>query len=104
MDYPDWTSGYLTLLALRNRYLTCSELSDTKQLGSTSACNIIMKIPINAPFGSVINDNELISVDYIIVSKRVLRTLHFKVVNSFGNGVDLNNVNCSFSLTFIEDD
>ena len=79
-------------------------MSDTKQLGSTSACNITMKIPINAPFGSVINDNELISVDYIIVSKRVLRTLHFKVVNFFGNVVDLNNVNCSFYLTFIEDD
>ena len=104
LNYPDWTSRYLTLLALRNLYLTCSELSDAKQLGSTGAYNIIKKIPINAPFGSVIYDNEIISVDYINVSNRVLRTLHFKLVNSYGNVVDLNNVNCSFSLTFIEDD
>ena len=68
----------LTLLALRNLYLTCSELSDAKQLGSTGAYNIIKKIPINAPFGSVIYDNKIISVDYINVSNRVLRTLHFK--------------------------
>ena len=104
LNYPDWNSGYITLLALRNLYLTCNELSDAKQLGSTGAYNIIKKIPINAPFGSVIYDNEIISVDYINVSNRVLRTLHFKLVNSYGNVVDLNNVNCSFSLTFVEDD
>ena len=104
LNYPDWTSGYLTLLALRKLYLTCSEFSDAKQLGSTGAYNIVKKIPINVPFGSVIYDNKIISVDYINVSNRVLRTLHFKLVNSYGNVVDLNNVNCSFSLTFIEDD
>jgi hypothetical protein len=79
-------------------------LSGAKRLGSTGAYNIIKNIPINAPFGSVIHDNEIMSVDYINVSNRVLRTLHFKLVNSYGNVVDLNNVNCSFSLTFIEDD
>ena len=104
LNYPDWNSGYITLLALRNLYLTCSELSDAKQLGSTGAYNIIKKILINAPFGSVTYDNEIISVDYINVSNRVLRTLHFKLVNSYGNVVGLNNVNCSFSLTFVEDD
>jgi hypothetical protein len=104
LNYPNWTSGYLTLLALRNLYLTCSELSDAKQLGSTGAYNIIKKIPINAPFGSVIYDNEIISHDYINVSNRVLRTLHFKLVNSYGNVVDLNNVNCSFSMIFVNDE
>ena len=98
LNYPDWTSGYLTILALRNLCLTCSELSGAKRLGSTGAYNIIKNIPINTPFGSVIHDNEIISVDYINVSNRVLRTLHFKLVNSRGNVVDLNNVNCSFSL------
>jgi len=73
-------------------------------LGSTGIYNIIQKIPINAPFGSVIYDNEIINNDYINVSNRVLRTLRFKMVNSYGNVVDLNNVNCSFSLTFVEDD
>lgn len=104
LNSSDWYSGYLTLLALRNLYLTCSELSDAKQLGSTGAYNIIKKIPINAPFGSVIYDNEIISHDYINVSNRVLRTLHFKLVNSYGNVVDLNNVNCSFSMTFVNDE
>ena len=104
LNSSDWKSGYLTLLALRNIYLSCSELSDARQLGATGTYNIIKKIPINAPFGSVIYDNEIINNDYINVSNRVLRTLRFKLVNSYGNVVDLNNVNCSFSLTFVEDD
>jgi hypothetical protein len=79
-------------------------LSHAKQLGSTGAYNIVKKIPINAPFGSVIYDNEIISHDYINASNRVLRTLHFKMVNSYGNVVDLNNVNCSFSMTFVNDE
>ena len=103
LNSSDWKSGYITLLALRNIYLSCSELSDARQLGATGTYNIIKKIP-NAPFGSVIYDNEIINNDYINVSNRVLRTLRFKLVNSYGNVVDLNNVNCSFSLTFVEDD
>ena len=104
LNSSTWESGYITLLALRNIYLSCSELSDARQLGSTGTYNIIKKIPINAPFGSVIYDNEIINNDYINVSNRVLRTLRFKLVNSYGNVVDLNNVTCSFSLTFVEDD
>ena len=46
LNYPDWTSGYLTLLALRNLYLTCSELSDAKQLGFAGAYNIIKNPPL----------------------------------------------------------
>ena len=103
LNSSDWKSGYITLLALRNIYLSCSELSDARQLGATGTYNIIKKIP-NAPFGSVIYDNEIINNDYINVSNRVLRTLRFKLVNSYGSVVDLNNVNCSFSLTFVEDD
>ena len=103
LNSSSWTSGYITLLALRNVYLVCSELSDARQLGSTGAYAIIKKVPINAPFGSVIYDNEIIGADYINVSNRVLRTLHFKLVNSYGNVVDLNNVNVSFSLTFVEE-
>ena len=101
LNSPNWTSGYITLLALRNVYLVCSELSDARQLGSTGAYAIVKKIPVNAPFGSVIYDNEIIGADYIDVSNRVLRTLHFKLVNSYGNVVDLNDVNISFSLTFV---
>ena len=103
LNFPSWTSGYIVLVALRNIYLTCSELSNANQLGSTGSCSIIKKIPINAPFGSVIYDNEIIGADYIDVSNRVLRTLHFKLVNSYGNVVDLNNVNISFSLTFVSE-
>ena len=103
LNSSSWVSGYITLIALRNVYLVCSELSDARQLGSTGAYAIIIKVPINAPFGSVIYDNEIIGADYINVSNRVLGTLHFKLVTSYGNVVDLNNVNVSFSLTFVEE-
>ena len=104
LNSSTWESGHLTLLALRNIYLSCSKLSDARQLESTGIYNIIKKIPINAPFGSVSYDNEIINNGYINVSNRVLRTLRFKLVNSYGNVVHLNNVNCSCSLTFVEDD
>ena len=41
-------------------------MNDATQLGSTGAYNIVKKIPINAPFGSVIYENEIINVDYNI--------------------------------------
>jgi hypothetical protein len=73
-------------------------LSDAKQLGSTGAYNIIKKIPINAPFGSVIYDNEIISVDYINVSNReakqpfsiLQRSLNVLMPCSFGNATPAN--------------
>ena len=74
MNSPNWTSGYITLLALRNVYLVCSELSDARQLGSTGAYAIVKKFPVNAPFGSVIYDNDIVGADYIDVSNGVLRT------------------------------
>ena len=37
-------------------------MNDSTQLASTGAYNIVKKIPINAPFGSVIYDNEIINV------------------------------------------
>ena len=49
LNYPDWKSGYLTLLALRNLYLTCSELSDAKQCGSAGAYNIVKKFRLMPP-------------------------------------------------------
>ena len=99
----NWFSGYIWLLPLRNLYLACDELSDCSQLGSVGSFNIIKKIPVTAPFGSVIYDNEIIGADYVDASNKTLRTLHFKLVNSYGNVVELNNVNVSFSLTFVED-
>ena len=54
----NWFSGYISLLPLRNLYLTCDELSDCSQLGSVGSFN--------------------------------------KLVNSYGNVVELNNVNLSF--------
>ena len=74
-------------------------MSDARQLGSTGAYAIVKKFPVNAPFGSVIYDNDIVGADYIDVSNGVLRTLHFKLVHSYVNVVDLNNV--IFSLTFV---
>ena len=41
LNSSSWVSGYITLIALRNVYLVCSELSDARQLGSTGAYAII---------------------------------------------------------------
>ena len=92
----------MDLIAFKNVYLHCNEISNYNQLTVVGNSSIIKKIPVNVPYLGIINDSELSTVDYIDVSNKMLRRLHFKITDQFNKTVDLNNVDVSFTLTFFK--
>ena len=95
-----YTSNFIDLVPFKNLYLHCNEISNLNQLTVAGNSSIVKKIPVNVPYLSIINDNELSSVDYIDVSNKMLRRLNFRLTNHFNQVVYLNDVDVSFTLTF----
>ena len=95
-----YTSNFIDLVPFKNLYLHCNEISNFNQLTVAGSSSIVKKIPVNVPYLSIINDNELSSVDYIDVSNKMLRRLNFRLANHFNQVVNLNDVDVSFTLTF----
>ena len=95
-----YTSNFIDLVPFKNLYLHCNEISNFNQLTVAGNSSIIKKIPANVPYLSIINDNELSSVDYIDVSNKMLRRLNFRLTNHFNQVLNLNDVDVSFTLTF----
>ena len=95
-----YTSNFIDLVPFKNLYLHCNEISNFNQLSVAGNSSIIKKIPANVPYLSIINDNELSSVDYIDVSNKMLRRLNFRLTNHFNQVLNLNDVDVSFTLTF----
>ena len=95
-----YTSNFIDLVPFKNLYLHCNEISNFNQLTVAGNSSIVKKIPVNVPYLSIINDNELSSVDYIDVSNKMLRRLNFRLTDQFNKVVDLNDVDVSFTLTF----
>ena len=62
--------------------------------------SIVKKIPVNVPYLSIINDNELNNFDYSDVSGKMLRRLNFRLTDQFNKVVNLNDADVSFTLTF----
>ena len=63
--------------------------------------SIVKKINVTVPYLGVINDNELSNFDYVDVSGKALRRLHFRITDQFNKVINLNGVDVSFSLTFV---
>ena len=95
-----YTSNFIGLVPFKNLYLHCNEISNFNQLTVAGNSSIVKKIPVDVPYLSIINDNELSSVDYIDVSNKMLRRLNFRLTNHFNQVVNLNDVDVSFTLTF----
>ena len=95
-----YTSNFIDLVRFKNLYLHCNEISNFNQLTVAGNSSIVKKIPVNVPYLSIINDNELSSVDYIDVSSKMLRRVNFRLTNHFNQVVNLNDVDVSFTLTF----
>ena len=72
-----YTSNFIDLVPFKNLHLHCNEISNFNQLTVAGNSSIVKKIPVNVPYLSIINDNELSSVDYIDVSNKMLRRLNF---------------------------
>ena len=63
---------------------------------------MLKKVLVNEPFGGLINGNWFNEFDFADVSRQLLRTLEFKIVDPYGYVVDLNGCDISFSIGLID--
>ena len=100
-----YVSGFINLQPIRNIYIHSSQLSNFNQVNlRTGDSTVVKKVPVTAPHAGIVFDNELNPLDYLDVSNRSFKQLDFWVSNSLGNEINLNGVNCSFSLLFVKSD
>ena len=91
---------YIDLHTTRNLYLTSSALASYNIVSNFGNDTIIKKIPVRAGFNEMLFDEGADGMDYLDVSRRTLRYIDFKLVNSHFNIVDLRNNHFSFSILF----
>ena len=91
---------YIDLHTTRNLYLTSSALASYNIVSNFGNDTIIKKIPVRAGFNEMLFDEGADGMDYMDVSRRTLRYIDFKLVDSYFNVVDLRNNHFSFSILF----
>ena len=93
-------SCYLDLNQTRNLYLTSSALASYDTVSNFGIDTIIKKIPVNASYNRMIIHVAASGVDVLNVSKRTLKTIDFKLVDSSFRTVPLKDNHFSFSIIF----
>ena len=68
--------------------------------GSFGERTIIKKIPVTVPSGQIILDDVRSALDLLSCSRQTLRRLEFSLTDEYGNELDLQGHNVSFSLIF----
>ena len=96
-----YSTNFIDLVPFKSLYLHCNEISNFNQLTVAGKSSIIKKINVTVPYLGIINDNELSNIDYIDLSEKILRRLNFRLSNNLNQTVNLNNVDVSFTLTFL---
>ena len=94
--------GYLDLHTTRNLYLISSALASYDTISNFGIDSIIKKIPVRAQYNEILFDQCEAGFDYNNVSRRTLRNIDFRLVDSHFNTVDLRGNHWSFSLVFVE--
>ena len=95
-----WVSGVIDVLGIHNIYITSPQFGNNS-FGPKGERNILKKVVVNAPFGGIITENWLNDQDYTDCSKQLLRTIDFRLTDSFGNALELNGGHVSFTLIFV---
>ena len=78
----------------------CNEICNYNQLTVAGNSSIIKKTNVAVPYLGIIQDNQIKDFDYVDVSSKIPRRLNFRFTDEFNKIVNLNIVECSFSLTF----
>ena len=91
---------YLDLFNTRNLYLTSSALCSYDTVSNFGMDTIIKKIPCTASYNKMIFQSSGSTLDGLDVSKRTLRFLDFKLVDSSFRTIPLRGNHFSFSIVF----
>jgi hypothetical protein len=94
-----WVS-YIDLHTTRNIYVTSSSLASYNIVSNFGNDVIIKKIAVKANYSQMLFDSGEAGYDYLDVSRRALNRIDFKLLDSFGNVIDLRKNHWSFSLVF----
>ena len=95
-----WVSGIVDVLGIHNIYITSPQFGN-HSYGPKGEKNILKKVVVNSPFGSLITDTFINEHDYTHCAKHLLRTLEFRLTDSYGNTLELNGGHVSFTLIFV---
>ena len=95
-----YSTGIVNLARYRNLYISCPTLSDYSTISPSGNYNIVKKVPVTAGYGEIIYCNLQATHDHFDVSRMMLKTLDFKITDSYGRVVDLQGMPMSFSMIF----
>jgi len=93
-------TGIVNLARYRNLYISCTTLSDYSTISPSGNYNIVKKVPVTAGYGEIIYCNLQAAHDHFDVSRMMIKTLDFKITDSYGRVVDLRGMPVSFSMIF----
>ena len=91
---------YLDLNQTRNLYLASSSLASCDTVSNFNIDTIIKKITVNAGYNKMIIHTSGSGLDFLNVSKRTLRYIDFKLVDSSFRTAPLRGNHFSFSIVF----
>jgi hypothetical protein len=94
--------GFVDLFNTRNLYLTSSALCSYDTVSNFGMDTIVKKIPCTASYNRMIFQSSGSTLDGLDVSKRTLRFLDFKLVDSSFRPIDLQGNHFSFSIVFVQ--
>ena len=92
---------YVDLFNTRNLYLTSSALCSYDTVSNFGMDTIIKKIPVTHGYNKMILQSSGSTLDGLDVSKRTLRFLDFKLVDSSFRPILLQGNHFSFSIVFV---
>jgi hypothetical protein len=95
-----YISGYLDFFPIRNLYLVSKNLGNHNTISINGESGIIKKIPVTAGYNSIIIDQVVLGSDYLDCSGQTLNNLSFRLVDVYGETINLNGNHWSFSIVF----
>ena len=92
--------SHIDLHTTRNLYIVSSSLANYNITSNFGNDTIVKKISVKANYAQMLFDTADAGYDFMDVSKRTLNRIDIKLIDSFGNIVDLRKNHWSFSLVF----
>ena len=99
-DLDTYFSKRLQFNPVKYIFIKSANLGTFNTLGSFGERTVIKKVPVTAPQGEMILDDTRSGNDMLSCEKQTLKRLEFTITDEFGNVLNLNEHDVSFSLIF----
>ena len=99
-ESDEYISKRLQFNPVKYIFIKSANLGTFNTLGSFGERTVIKKVPVMAPQDEMILDDTRSGNDMLSCEKQTLKRLEFTITDEFGNVLDLNEHDVSFSLIF----